>query len=71
MDKIPGLVHPYYLPMFRYFNFIMSYFSKAFTGLMVIGLTPLLFPVSKLLNPKGSKYKSIKKLLKMNTWLVK
>lgn len=71
MDKIPGLVHPYYLPMFRYFNFIMSYFSKAFTGLMVIGLTPLLFPVSKLLNPKRVKFKPLKKLLKMNTWLVK
>lgn len=53
MDKIPGLIHPYYLPMFRYFNFIASYFSKAFTNLVVIGLTPIvvLKPIKDIFKP--------------------
>ena len=53
MEKIPGLIHPYYLPMFRYFNFISSYFSKAFTNLVVIGITPIvvLKPIRNIFKP--------------------
>ncbi len=32
LDKIPFLVHPMFLPMFRYSNFIFEHFSEFFNG---------------------------------------
>ncbi len=42
VEKIPGVIHPYYLPMFRYLSYFLGQFGKLFTNIVIIGLTPLI-----------------------------
>ncbi len=59
LDKIPGLIHPYYLPMFRYMRYFMGHFSKIFASIVIIGLTPII-----ILKPIGSLFKPITEFIR-------
>ncbi len=56
MDQIPGTIHPYYLPTFRYVMYMIKHFSTLCKSVLLLGLMPLVFlqPVTNLLTPLTS-----------------
>ncbi len=45
LDKIPGLIHPMYLPFFRYFQFLIEFINELVKFNIKVFLKPVLYPL--------------------------